>query len=59
MMAHIYRHGDKDGLHIDTPRVTFREVPDGPDRQAIILGTLPNITAIPFSEIDWFWIEES
>ena len=76
MMAHIYRHGDLDGLHIATPRVTLRDVPtlddaicsaflgsgmDSPrpaHARALILGTLPHITVILFSEINWFWIEE-
>jgi len=61
-MAHIYRRGDREGLHIDTPRVTLREVtwlPDLAAGRALVLGTQPNITSIPFDQIDWFWIEES
>lgn len=62
MMVHIYRHGDADGLHIDTSRVTVRDgVPCGLgiNERMLICGTLPHINAIPFDQIEWFWIEES
>lgn len=66
MMIHIYRYGDRDGLHIDTSRVTLREPPQtlrsfakADDSRTLIMGTLPHVTVIPFTEIEWFWIEES
>jgi len=58
MVAHIYRHGDPDGMHIETNRVTLRDG-IGLAQRALVLGTLPDITSIVFEDIDWFWIEES
>jgi hypothetical protein len=60
MMAHIYRKGDPDGLHIEAPRVTMRDGGIfGIEGRALIVGVLPDTHAIPFDQIDWFWIEES
>ena len=56
MMAHIYRRGesDDDGLHISSPRVTFRDGDGfGVKGQVLIVGTLPNLTVIAFDDIGW------
>lgn len=59
MMAHIYRHGDPEGLHFETNRITLRPQTGLAQDRALIFGTLPNLNTLLFDEIDWFWIEES
>ena len=62
MIVHVFRNGesDIDGLHIEADRVTLRDGERfGVVGRALIVGTLPDLTTVPFADIAWFWIEES
>lgn len=65
MFAHIFRVGesDRDGIHMPTSNVRMLELEDARrhfqyDEPCLVLGSLPNTTALPMSQVRRFWIEE-
>jgi hypothetical protein len=64
MFVHVYYKGGQDELGMPAPRVTVftdagriqeRYKVDG---SVLVIGTLPDITVIPMSKIDSFWVED-
>jgi hypothetical protein len=57
---HLQRFGHEQLDSIETTRVTLLE--DGTSLgivgRVLVLGVKPNFKLIPFSEVQWFWVED-
>ena len=62
MMIHATLLGSgQSRLDLSTCRVTVQQ--DGflfgfPSEAVLLIGTMPNVTAIPMSRVEYFWVEE-
>jgi hypothetical protein len=65
VFVHVYLKSGEAEMGMSAGRVTVftdtRRTLEkyGHNEPVVVIGTMPDITVIPFSKIDWWWVEEN